>query len=133
MTNLEMLHEEIEKGFEALDTLKKGSEEYEAIVEAQVKLLGRAIEIDRLNIEHEEKLKEQDLKEKEQELKEKELEIEKKDRKWKHGIAIGSAAAGLVTTFFWCREYLIFEETGAVSTQGGRKMLDRAINYFFKK
>lgn len=119
MTNEQMLHEEIEKGFKALSKLEKGSKEYEAAVEAQTKLLDRAIEIDRLNIEHEEK--------------QRQFDEEKKDRRWKNGIAIGTAATGLFTTFFWCREYLRFEETGAISTQGGRKMLDRAVNYFFKR
>ena len=60
MRNETLLHEEIANGFEQLESVKKGTDEYEKIVNAQTKLLDKAIEIDRINFEHEEKLKEQD-------------------------------------------------------------------------
>lgn len=125
MRNETLLHEEIAKGFEQLDGVKKGTDEYEKIVTAQTKLLDKAIEIDRLNFEHDEKLKEQ-------ELKEKELEVEKKDRTIKNILTGISVGGGLITTWHWARKSLQFEETGTVTTAVGRNFINKAINFLKK-
>ena len=125
MKNEQLLHAEIAAGFEQLGSVEKGTDEYDKIVTAQTKLLDKAIEIDRLNFEHEEKLKEQ-------ELKEKELEEEKKDRIIKNSLTGVSVLGGLITTWHWARKSLQFEETGTVTTAVGRNFINKAINFLKK-
>ena len=125
MRNETLLHEEIANGFEQLESVKKGTDEYEKIVNAQTKLLDKAIEIDRINFEHEEKLKEQ-------ELKEKELEVEKKDKIIKNSLTGVSVIGGLITTWHWAKKSLQFEETGTVTTAVGRNFINKAINFLKK-
>lgn len=110
-----MLHEEIEAKLEKLKHMEVGSDEYRAAVEGLTKLLDKAIELDRLNNEHQEKLDARD--------------DENKDRLIRNilnglGIAI---PAGL--TIWGTLKSLKFEETGTVTTIVGRGFLNR----LFKK
>lgn len=136
MKNETLLHEEIKSGFESLNNVKKGSDEYKTIIDAQTKLIDKAIEIDKLNIEHEEfdkKLSmEIDKLRTEHAEKENQLKEEKIDRNIKHSLTAISVIGGLVTTWHWSKKTFKFEETGTITTLPGRNFINKAINFFKK-
>lgn len=108
-----MLHDEIEQKLEKLKTMEVGSEEYRNAVEGLTKLLDRAIELDKHNVEHQEKLDAR--------------EDENKDRLIRNilsglGIAI---PAGL--TIWGTLKTLKFEETGTVTTLVGRGFINKLL------
>ena len=89
MKNEELLHEEIESELKCLKDLEIGTEQYKVTVDGLVKLVDRAIEIDKLNLEAEEKSKNRlnDV-----DFKQKQIEEERKDRLIRNCIS----AAGIV-------------------------------------
>ena len=106
-----MLHEEIETKIEKLKHMEVGSDEYKSAVDSLTKLLDRAIELDKHNVEHQEKLDARD--------------DENKDRLIRNilnglGIVI---PAGL--TIWGTLKTLKFEETGTVTTMAGRGIINR--------
>lgn len=106
-----MLHEEIEEKLEKLKHMEVGSDEYRAGVESVTKLLDRAIELDKHNVEHQDKLDERD--------------DEKKDRWIRHILNGLGIAAPLGVTIWGTLKSLKFEETGTVTTQAGRGFLSK--------
>lgn len=117
-----MLHTEIESEFEELKRLQLGTEEYKTTVDGLTKLVDRAIEIDKINIEQEEKTV---TRKEEAEFKTKQMEDEKKDRKVKNGIAIGTALLSMGVTIWGTLKSLKFEETGTVTTLVGRNFIGK--------
>ena len=108
-----LLNKEIESEFECLMELDAGSEEYKVTVDGLTKLMDRAIEIDKLNIEHEEKL---------QLNKE-----EKKDRLIKHGINVASIVLPICVTIWGTLKSFKFEEEGTVTTIMGRGFINKLL------
>lgn len=119
-----MLHEEIESEFGELKRMTVGSEEHKIAVESLNKLMDRAIEIDKLNIQHEDELKRQAL---EQEFKQKQLDDENKDRTIKNvltGLGIGLP---LVVTVWGTIKSLEFEKEGTITTLMGRGFFNKLL------
>lgn len=119
-----MLHEEIESEFGELKRMTVGSEEHKTAVESLNKLMDRAIEIDKLNIQHEDELKRQAL---EQEFKQKQLDDENKDRTIKNvltGLGIGLP---LVVTVWGTVKSLEFEKEGTITTLMGRGFFNKLL------
>lgn len=138
-----LLHEEIENELKTLGEMEVGSNEYKAVVDGLTKLIDRAIEMDKFNIAHEEKLEEREF-EKEQKLKQMEeeklerefernhkieqMEEEKKDRFIKNilnGVGIGLPVA---VTIWGTLKSLKFEETGTVTTLVGRGFINKLLS-----
>ena len=115
-----MLHKEIEIEFEELKRLQLGTEEYKTTVDGLTKLVDRAIEIDKINIEQEEKTV---TRKEETELKLKQMEDEKKDRNVKNVITVGTALLSVGLTVWGTLKSLKFEETGTVTTLVGRNFI----------
>jgi hypothetical protein len=119
-----MLHGEIESEFEELKRMQVGSEEHKTAVESLNKLMDRAIEIDKLNIQHEDELKRQAL---EQEFKQKQLDDENKDRTVKNiltGLGIGLP---LAVTIWGTVKSLEFEKEGTITTLMGRGFFSKLL------
>lgn len=124
MKNEHLLHEEIQSEFAELSKLAVGSDEYKIAVDGVTKLMDRAIEIDKLNIEYEEK---KAARENENDFKIQQLNDEKKDRLIKNlltglGIAIPS-----VITVWGTLKSLKFEEEGTVTTIVGRGFINKLL------
>lgn len=119
MKNEALLHEEIEAGFKKLSELEKGSDEYKTLADSLGKLIDRAVDIDRLNYEHDDK--------------QKQFEEDKKDRWIKNGVAIFTAVSGVLVTCYWSGRSLKFEEFGTNTTSVGKSFVNKAINFFGKK
>lgn len=107
------LNAEIETEFEALSDMDAGSEEYKATVDGLTKLVDRAIEIDKLNIEHEEKMKTADE--------------EKKERLIKNCIAVAGIIIPSVLTIWGTVKSFEFEKEGTITTIMGRGFINKLL------
>lgn len=110
----QLLGTEIGSQFEALEDIEVGTEEYKTTVDGLTKLVDRAIEIEKIQ--------------KEAERNAQQLEEEKKDRKWKNGIAIGTAVSGIVVTVWGVLYTTAFERTDSTSTTAGKEFFRRIIS-----
>lgn len=109
-----LLHKEIKSEFECLEELEAGSKEYEATVDGLAKLMDRAIEIDKLNIEHDEK--------------ENLAKEERKDRWIKHGINIASIIIPTLVTIWGTKASFRFEKEGTITTIMGRGFINKLLS-----
>lgn len=106
-----MLHEEIKSELTKLKTLNVGSDEYRTTVDGLTKLVDRAIEMDKMNIENQDKLEAR--------------ADEKKDRWIRHALnALGIVIPAGVTVWGAIKSFK-FEETGTITSQAGRGFFNR--------
>lgn len=121
-----LLHDEIRSELETLSKTELGSDSYRATIEGVTKLLDRSIEIDRLNLEHEDKIENREI---ETELKLKQLEDERKDRMIKNLLSVIGIAAPLGLTVWGTLRTFKFEETGTVGTMMGRGFISKLLHW----
>ena len=119
-----LLNEEIKAEIDFLSKSQIGTDEYKTTVDGLTKLVDRAIELDRINVEHEEKLKEMNF---DHEMKLEQAKEEKKDRKVKNGIAIAGIVLPLGVTIWGTLKSLKFEETGTLTTIMGRGFINKLL------
>ena len=121
-----LLHDEIVDELGGLNTLELGSDKYKVTTEGIVKLMDRAIEMDKLSKELDERQKNrnEDL-----ELKYREIDAEIRDRKIKNVITVVISGVGTIVTIWGTLKTLKFEEVGTVTTMAGRNF----INNLFKR
>ena len=111
------LRNTIQKNIEEIDRCKEGSEEFEKQVKATTMLIDRYNEMEKIELEKQkvevelEKLEVEESKNKD----------EKHDRKVKNLLTGG----GLLITALGTVAMFIFEEKGSITSQAGRKILDR--------
>ena len=126
--NIETLtHEEIVRELEKLHELEVGSDQHRAGVEATAKLIDRAIEMERLSVESEDKLKSREF---EHEMKLKQARDERIDRIVKNCLTGVSIIGGFGLTVWGSLKSWKFEETGTITSGPGRKFMSAL---FFKK
>ena len=119
-----LLKEEIVSEVEALGNLELGTEQYKTTVDGVTKLVDRALEIEKIDIESEERERSREI---ETNLKIQQMEDDKKDRKVKNGIAIGSTLLGVAVTVWGTLKTLKFEEEGTVTTLMGRGFINKLL------
>ena len=119
-----LLETEIKDEFENLSKLSLGTDEYKATVDGLVKLVDRAIEIDKLEADVEDKEKNRAI---ETELKLEELASEKKDRIVKNCIAIAGIGIPSLITVWGTIKSIKFEETGTITTIMGRGFIQKLL------
>ena len=119
-----LLHEEIESEFECLDSLEVGTEQYKVTVDGIAKLVDRAIEIDKLNLEAEEKAKNR---EKDSEFKQQQMEEEKKDRLIRNCISAAGVVIPSLLTIWGTLKTFRFEQEGTVTTIIGRGFINKLL------
>ena len=122
----QLLHDEIVDELGGLNTLELGSDKYRVTTEGIVKLMDRAIEMDKLNKELDERQanRNEDL-----ELKYRQIDAEIRDRKIKNVITVVISGVGTIVTIWGTLKTLKFEEVGTVTTIAGRNF----INNIFKR
>lgn len=122
----QLLHDEIVDELGGLNTLELGSDKYKVTTEGIVKLMDRAIEMDKLSKELDERQKNrnEDL-----ELKYRQIDAEIRDRKIKNVITVVISGVGTIVTIWGTLKTLKFEEVGTVTTMAGRNF----INNLFKR
>lgn len=121
-----LIDEELESEIEGLSKMSLGTEEYKVTVDGVGKLLDKSIELKKLEIEADEKIKNREF---DQDLRIKQMEADKKDRFWKNvltalGIAIpaGCGIWGVVKN-------LKFEETGSFTALSGRAIMNSMFKF----
>lgn len=121
-----LLHDEIVDELGGLNTLELGSDKYKVTTEGIVKLMGRAIEMDKLSkeLDEQQKNRNEDL-----ELKYRQIDAEIRDRKIKNVITVVISGVGTIVTIWGTLKTLKFEEVGTVTTMAGRNF----INNLFKR
>lgn len=123
-----LIAEEIKSEIEEIGKIEVGSEAHEKSVNSATKLLDRHIKIKELDIEQQKLYLENER----VELEKKKAEDEKHDRWVKNATVIGTAVVGATITVVFGRYAYRFEEHGTITTKAGHKIIDKAIDYFFK-
>ena len=108
-----LLNDEIRKEFEELNEFEAGTEEHKAQVDDLVKLVDRAIEIERLNIEEKEK-------------EDSRIE-ERKDRLIRNCISVAGIIIPSAITIWGTLKSFEFEKDGTVTTIMGRGFINKLL------
>lgn len=109
----ELLHDEIRQEFEKLKDKEMGTDDHKTAVDGLTKLMDRAIEIDKINIEHEHN--------------EKVRADENKDRIVRHVLTALGIAVPTATAIWGTLKSFKFEETGTITTIFGRGWLNKLL------
>ena len=121
-----LLREEIESEFKELSTITPGGENYKVAVDGITKLMDRAIEMEKNEIDRQDRI---DARDSENELKTKQMEDEEKDRFVKNLLAGVGTIGGLVVTIWGAKKAWKFEETGTVASPVGRSFINKLISF----
>ena len=108
-----LLREEIESEFKELSKIAPGGEDYKVAVDGITKLMDRAIEMEKNEIDRQDRI---DARDSENEFKTKQMEDEKKDRFVKNLLTGLGTIGGLVVTIWGAKKAWKFEETGTVAS-----------------
>ena len=119
-----LLYDEIETEFEKLRTTEYGSEQYKVTVDGLTKLMDRAIEMEKVTNDCDDKAA---TRENEQLIKAKQLEDDKKDRLVKNIISAAGVVLPLIVTIWGTKVSLKFEEEGTFTTIMGRGFVNKLL------
>ena len=113
MNNEMLLHEEIRYELEKLRGMEVGTDEHKTAVDGVTKLMDRAIEIDKINVEHAHNAEAR--------------ADERKDRIARHTLTALGIAVPTATAVWGTLKSLRFETTGTVTTIFGRGWLNKLL------
>ena len=119
-----LLHEELNREFEKLKGMEVGNEAYSKTVEGLTKLADMAAEIDKMKVEHNEKLEAQRM---DNYFRTQQMEDENKDRLIKNILSAVSIIGGFAITVWGTKTSIKFEETGTITTIMGRGFINKLI------
>ena len=119
-----LLHDEIKSELEELKKIELGSEKYKVTVDGLTKLVDKAVEMDKLNIEVQEKV---ESRENDNDLKLKQMEEERKDRFVRNGIAVASIVIPTMVTIWGTIKTIEFEKEGTITTIMGRGFINKLL------
>ena len=119
-----LLYDEIETEFDKLSKLEPGSEKYKVTLDGLTKLMDRAIEIEKVDIDCKDK---EATRESEQLYKEQQMSEDKKDRLVKNIISAAGVVLPLIVTIWGTKVSLKFEEEGTFTTIMGRGFINKLL------
>lgn len=119
-----LLREAIQREFEKLQGFDVGSEEYKTTVDGLVKLMDRAIELEKLETEVQDKAENRET---DNELKLKQMEVDKKDRLIKNCLTGAGIVIPSLITIWGTVKSLKFEQEGTVTTIMGRGFINKLL------
>ena len=126
-----VLNEEILSEIEELNKVAVGTDEHKAAVDALAKLLDKSIEMDRVDLEYQDKydsrVEELDLKREELELKKQQEKHEKRDQMIKNGLTAVSVIGGFALTVWGTKASFKFEKDGVITTIMGRGFIQKLL------
>lgn len=108
-----LLNEELKSEFEVLKELEAGTEDYKVTVDGITKLMDRAIEIERLNVEQDEKAEQ--------------MKEDKKDRRIKNIMTAAGLIIPTIVTIWGTKASFKFEQEGTVTTIMGRGFINKLL------
>lgn len=118
------LQEEIANELNELGKMQLGSDEYRGTVDGLAKLMDKAIEIERLDIEFKEKI---EARTDENDFREKQLDEERRDRLVKNTIAVASIVVPTIVTIWGTIKSIEFEKEGTITTIMGRGFISKLL------
>lgn len=118
------LHEEIAKEIEELGKMQLGTDEYRSTVDGIAKLMDRAIEIEKMDVESQDRI---EARQAEEDFRLKQMEADRKDRFAKNAIAVASIAIPTVVTIWGTIKSIEFEKTGTITTIMGRGYISKLL------
>ena len=118
------LHDEILNELEELSKMEVGSEKYKIAVDGITKLADRAIEIEKLNVEAEDRVV---AMRDEKELKREQLNDDKKDKIVRNIIAGAGVVLPLMVTIWGTVKSIEFEKEGTITTIMGRGFINKLV------
>ena len=119
-----LLRDEIQNEFEDLKQMELGSETYKTAVDGLTKLVDRAIELEKMESELQERI---DNRETDNDLKLKQMKDEKTNRFVTNAIAIAGIVIPSLLTVWGTMKTLKFEEEGTVTTIMGRGFINKLL------
>ena len=119
-----LLNEEIVSEIENLNKVPLGSEEHKIAADALAKLLDKSIEMDKLDLEYQDKA---ESREAANNLKLAEIEEEKKDRRVKNVLTGVSVIGGFALTVWGTIKSIEFEKNGTITTIMGRGFIQKLL------
>ena len=119
-----LLNEEIENEFKLLGKMQPGTEEYKTTVDGLVKLVDRAIEIDKVNNESREKVESQEF---DEQFRLTQAGYENKDRLIKNYIAVAGIIIPSLITIWGTVKSMEFEKEGTITTIMGRGFINKLL------
>ena len=119
-----ILLEEIEDELNELGGLDLGSEAYKTSVDGVTKLMDRAIEMERMKLESDDKAKER---ENESQYRKNQDTLESRDRLIKNCIAVAGIIVPTAVTIWGTVKSLKFEEDGTITTIMGRGFINKLL------
>lgn len=119
-----LLYDEIETEFEKLRTTEYGSEQYKVTVDGLTKLMDRAIEMEKVSNDCEDKAANREI---EQNIKLQQLADDKKDRLVKNIIGGAGVVLPLLLTIWGTKVSLEFEKEGTFTTIMGRGFINKLL------
>lgn len=119
-----LLCREIQDEFEALKDVGLGTDEYKTTVDGLTKLVDKAIEMDRLDLEKEEKVENRET---DNDFRLKEMEEERKNRLINNIIAGAGIVLPIIVTIWGTKASFKFEQEGTVTTIMGRGFVNKLL------
>lgn len=124
MTMQTIVRDEVRDQLEQIHKMQVGTEEYKLAVDGVTKLMDRAIEMEKLDFEHEEQVRTREF---EEDLKVRQMKDEKNDRRVKNvltGLGIGIPA---VITVWGAMKSWEFEKEGVVTSLIGKGFMNKLL------
>ena len=119
-----LLHKEIIHGLEVLKDQEPGSEAYRATIDGVTKLTDRAIELEKISIESQEKAENREI---ENELKLKQMKEDRIDRWVKNGLSAAGILLPIAITVWGTKKSFEFEKEGTITTIMGRGFINKLL------
>jgi hypothetical protein len=119
-----LLYDEIETEFEKLRDKDPGSDEHKAIVDELVKLMDRAIEMEKVNNDCVDK---KEIRENDQIVKTQQLSDDNRDRLIKNIIGAAGVVLPLVVTIWGTKVSMAFEKEETFTTIMGRGFIQKLL------
>lgn len=119
-----MLYDEIKDEMNHLNKMEVGTEEYKTTVEGVSKLVDRAIEMEKIDIEAQEKAEDREI---ENDFKERQLADDRKDRIVRNITAVVGVILPTLVTIWGTKKSFEFEEKGTITTIIGRGFINKLL------
>lgn len=119
-----LLHKEIEANFKLLKELGKDSEEYRQLAKSTAELMDRAIDIEKIHADTDEKDKNRAA---ETDLKRQQIDEERKGRITRDVISIAGIVLPIWLTVWGTKRSFEFEKEGTITTIMGRGFLNKLL------
>lgn len=124
MTVEQTLNAEIKSEIEILNALELGSQKYETAINGITKMLDRAIELEKIGIESDEKRRQADKDETDKLI---QLQEDRKDRLIKNCISVAGIVIPSVITIWGTVKSFEFEKEGTITTIMGRGFINKLL------